>query len=331
MVNVANEVAQLVLKVYTSLPANGKPLLRSNNVREWTVLAGIVIKSLETNKLETVALATGVKASPESVITQSNGKVLHDCHAEVLAIRAFNVYVLEKGTSHIGEIYMYISHPPCGDASMSALNGGEDWEVESVEEIPLLIRGRAHYNQTGRIRTKPGRQDSRLTMSKSCSDKLCLRQSRGLLLTPLKFMYANTNTDASFQTSEPARNLFLTAIVCPVILPDFDRAFSRWNPSHRFQYMKTDVEFVDGNSTNAVPSPCSLVWTLGSKEVIANGVKQGSKGVPSRLSRRCIAEKVCANLPKEKRPSTYSEMKTNTIWPHGWIRTSLDDFTISAE
>lgn len=341
-----DRIASLVISKYNSLPNNGKPLIRSNGVKEWTILAGIVVHNTSTDALECVALGTGVKACSEAIISDCKGQILHDCHAEILAIRAFNLYIIENGQENIGDIYLYISAPPCGDASMSLLNGGEDWSKGDDEE-KQLIRGRAHYNRLGVIRTKPGRVDSQLTMSKSCSDKLCLRQTRGLLLSPVKYLNSVNVPDAP--------DLFLTALVSPVVLPDFHRAFTRWNPIHPFKYLQTNIVFPGGNDADIIkyaslksnneantnveltpttfdakktaPSPLSIVWTPDHREVIANGIKQGSKKTPSIVSRFKIAELVCSAT--NVHPKLYSGFKAKSCsWPAGWIRTSADDFEL---
>ena len=46
--------------------------------------------------LTCLALATGMKCLPASKLSVADGYVLHDWHAEVLAIRAFNHFILEE-------------------------------------------------------------------------------------------------------------------------------------------------------------------------------------------------------------------------------------------
>ena len=46
--------------------------------------------------LTCAALATGMKCLPHSKIPHANGNVLHDSHAEVLAIRAFNRFLVDE-------------------------------------------------------------------------------------------------------------------------------------------------------------------------------------------------------------------------------------------
>lgn len=328
-----DKVASIVLEQYRILPAKGKPLVRSNGVKEWTVLAGVVVE--RGGQWECTALATGLKAMPEKVISGCGGTILHDMHAEVLALRGFNRWLLAQAaslrapaenwwverSSKSGKfkarenmrVFLYVSAPPCGDASMS-LFAGETW---ASRPEGLLIRGRNHFDCLGYIRTKPGRQDSELAMSKSCSDKLALKQQTGIVLGPVLHVY------------EP---LYLTELVCPV-LPDFERAFRRWPAVHYFQWHTPQIEFVDGQDESKTPSPTSLVWVKsGVHESIVNGVRQGSKpgsgkGV-SALSRREIAETV-RTLVGSDSETNYVAWKTRPkLYPAGWQQTASDDFIV---
>jgi len=44
----------------------------------------------------TVLIRTGMKCLPHTSISQANGCVLHDWHAEILAIRSFNRFLLQE-------------------------------------------------------------------------------------------------------------------------------------------------------------------------------------------------------------------------------------------
>ncbi|KAI1176491.1 adenosine deaminase/editase [Nemania sp. FL0916] len=148
-------VASLVLQEFDRLPAKRKPTVRDNGLREWVPLSGIVAEGKD-GKLTCLSLATGMKCLPSSKLPQARGNVLHDWHAEVLTIRAFNCFVLDecealasgsKATSEFIQfrsddlttnaasyhvhwnhqpfvwredvlLHMYCSEAPCGDASM---------------------------------------------------------------------------------------------------------------------------------------------------------------------------------------------------------------------
>ncbi|KAI1300419.1 adenosine deaminase/editase [Xylaria venustula] len=88
-------IASLVQKEFDKLPAKRKPVIRDNGLREWVPLSGIVAEE-KTGRLTCLSLATGMKCIPSSKLPRAQGNVLHDWHAEVLAIRAFNCFVLDE-------------------------------------------------------------------------------------------------------------------------------------------------------------------------------------------------------------------------------------------
>ena len=144
----------------------------------------------ETVKCE--ALGTGMKCLPFSKIPTSNGNILHDSHAEVIAIRAFNRFLLGEAfkllshpsdESHIlrwrteaerskpghGQPFaikpelrlsMYCSEAPCGDASMELIMARQPdatpWPVEPQGEAATKLMGRECFSQLGVVRRKPG-------------------------------------------------------------------------------------------------------------------------------------------------------------------------------
>lgn len=269
--------------------------MRANGVKEWTVVAGVVI--CIRGSLECISVATGVKAMPDTSL--HNGEVVHDMHAEILALRAFNLYLLEHDLKDF-ESYLYVSKPPCGDASLSLFQG-EVWP-SSAGDSTEIIRGRAHFGAQGRIRTKPGRADSALTMSKSCSDKLARRQVQGFACSLLR---------------SKGQQWYLSGLVCPEIPKvDFQRAFGRWEPISQFKWLETALKPPDGDSPTAI----SLVWTPDLYEVLFNGRLQGSRK-PSRLSRLRMAQSAGLS-PSE----AYYSTKVRNFYPPGWVRTASDDF-----
>lgn len=209
-----------------------------------------------------------MKCLPSSKLPQAQGNVLHDWHAEILAIRAFNRFLLEEcrqlalggpsmtspflrrrtaeemispssdrsssggrdcenvNNSSSSEreresetcnywhaqpfawredvaLHMYCSEAPCGDASMeltmAAQTDASPWEIPipPASPVPLsssssppagptptltpTLPGRAYFSLLGAVRRKPSRGDAPPTLSKSCSDKLALKQCTSLL------------------------------------------------------------------------------------------------------------------------------------------------------
>lgn len=137
--------------------------------------------------------STGMKSLPLSKLPQARGCVIHDSHAEILALRAFNAYLLEECARLLAgkttqlmclrrrelaertpaepqafaildgiNIHMYCSDVPCGDASMEFVMASQTdatpWSADSkastLADDQLL--GRGHFDQLGVVRRKPG-------------------------------------------------------------------------------------------------------------------------------------------------------------------------------
>ncbi|KAI8627836.1 adenosine deaminase/editase [Xylariaceae sp. FL1651] len=260
----ADSIASLVQQEYEKLPAKRKPVIRDNGLREWVPLSGIVAEGKD-GKLTCLSLATGMKCLPSNKLPLAQGNVLHDWHAETLAIRAFNRFVLDEcqalanGSRNTSEfircrssaemvstldsterhdndsfwhgqpfawreevlLHMYCSEAPCGDASMELTMASQadatPWAIPQashasdptspeltsplpsnvlsspVSESDSILPGRGYFSQLGIVRRKPSRADAPPALSKSCSDKLALRQCTSLLssLTSLFVCPAN--------------------------------------------------------------------------------------------------------------------------------------------
>ena len=191
--------------------------------------------------------------------------ILHDCHAEILAIRAFNFWLLTECRSLLAQeeragrspseassnstssflrrrysssgnnaslpisngsssswqrfelhpdikIYMYCTCAPCGDASMELCMAAQEdatpWDIRDTddpEKQPALLDGRAYFSRLGVVRRKPCRADADATRSKSCSDKLALRQVSSLLSHETSLLVA------------PTQNTYLAGLILPDI------------------------------------------------------------------------------------------------------------------
>lgn len=280
----------------------------------------------ETSSLTCVSLATGMKCLPASKVTQANGNVLHDWHAEVLAIRGFNRWILEEcellaklGRGGEGkwvewttedmhtvqqsdptpnprppfklkadvQIHMFCSQAPCGDASMELTMASQEdatpWTNAAPSSNPDDMIGRGHFDRLGVVRRKPARPDAPVTMSKSCSDKLALKQVTGLL----------SGTAANLVQVD---NCYLRTLVMPeaeTVSEAVKRAFGRegrmkalndWEGTkagHQFRpfgVRTTGRKFAySAQGAEAGGSNLSALWTPRRQEILVNGVLQGRK------------------------------------------------------
>lgn len=78
----------------------------------------------------------------------------------------------------------------------------EDGPEKTSQDAAALI-GRAHFSILGAVRRKPARMDAESTRSKSCSDKLAMRQVSSLLSRETSLLVA------------PTENAYLEGIVLP--------------------------------------------------------------------------------------------------------------------
>lgn len=371
--SLGEEIANEVNKAYEKLGPSCKPVVRSNGVKEWTVLAGVVAVDRYTKGLRLVSVATGVKAMPDALLARGCGKIVHDCHAEILALRALNTVLLKqmeqlkknpaqeqdliKLYSPSGlyilkdnwELALYISTLPCGDASMDLLMQEDEGAMVQDNDciqyvdptITTILRGRLNYSRRRIVRTKPGRFDSKITLSKSCSDKLCIKQAVSVL-----------NCITWSLMAEP---VYLKYLVCPGRLDNLRQSFHdrmQDQNSTPFLFLRCSQNFIDGKQSNEEqPSSMSSVKLFSSEkdiveEAILNGLKNGfytkeskplrkncepivSRYTQWRIYKKLRTELPCMSYLQFKAHSTRrNELLSNVrrhLSPQGWISTSKDD------
>lgn len=386
----ANSITELVYIEYDKLKPTSKPRDKSNGIKECTVLAAIVAidKNHPENAFDILTMTTGVKATPDTELVRSGGKMLHDCHAEILAIRGFNAFLLEeminlqKGETSkyllsTGDKFrwngkwslaLFISRLPCGDASMDSVDSStdEDKLINMSDDDPYqyvlphhkeTLRGRFNFKKKGYVRTKPGRQDSKITLSKSCSDKICIRQVISL------------NNAFTYKMMED--QIYLDYMIIPNI--DLksrsslkrcfeDRLVDCPYPVHPFQILSSDIPFKDDIVKGKEPCPLSTIKLLyGSnnsvlEQTVLNGVKNGSytkgrkplrKNCEPILSRYALWKKYSQLVTENKlindKITTYDNFKRDLsqdrnemiisvkkwlVRGEDWISTYHDDFKL---
>lgn len=136
-----------------------------------------------------------MKCLPAAKVPQARGFLLHDWHAEVIAIRAFNRLLLDeclelaacphKSSSVLRrrdaqevsgsqglqpfticeniKIHMYCSDAPCGDASMELVMDAQQDATPWPLTVPVAVAkgdiqslpGREYFSELGIVRRKP--------------------------------------------------------------------------------------------------------------------------------------------------------------------------------
>lgn len=322
-----------------------------------------------SSTLTCASVATGMKCLPANKLDQAKGNVLHDWHAEVLAMRGFNSWILDEcaalaqsGKEADGkwvewapddseetsqqpkppfrlkpdvQIHMFCSQAPCGDASMELTMASQQdatpWINAAPSSNPEDMLGRGHFDRLGVVRRKPARPDAPVTMSKSCSDKLALKQLTGLL----------SGTAAQLVQVE---GCYLRTLVMPAaetVSEAVTRAFGRegrmkglneWEGTeagHKFRPFEvrtTARKFAySAQGAEAGGSNLSALWTPRRQEVLVNGVLQGRKqfdvkgaSIASRrgLWKLALQVAVMTGVPavlSTLEKATYAEVKERAI------------------
>ncbi|KAF8322262.1 adenosine deaminase/editase [Clavulina sp. PMI_390] len=310
-----DEIARACLNIWDRLMRSGA--FKFLKPSFYTICAGIVF-ALEpltdhgtqiSPLIECVSIGAGSKCLPQSSLSSLKGDAIHDSHAEILARRAFVVWLISEMSQMYSQpdyqslwllgsddvkrvslkpgvsVHLYVSTLPCGDASTWMLALDQDPTMAALKDsTPKMtpqpgttIRGRDNYSAFGALRTKPGRADSSPSASMSCSDKIASWTYLGLqgaLLSPLL---------------EP---IYLDTIVIGGQLPELrdqlrtecERAFSSRSVSqapimgsHSFHIpcvAFTDLVFSHGSGASMCAE--SVSWNAhGKVDVLVNGRLRG--------------------------------------------------------
>jgi tRNA-specific adenosine deaminase 1 len=201
------------------------------------------------------------------------------------------------------------------ELTMTAQDDATPWEVPAPaagEPPEQSLLGREFFSRLGVVRRKPGRRDAPPTLSKSCSDKLALKQCTSLLCSITSLFI------------EP-QNAYIDTLIVPTSQYTeigYERSFSprgrmkplegcSWQDGYSFKPFSietTELEFsfskktVAGRAEKIAPSPVGAAWSsLMISEPIVGGILQGKKPSDvrgaSRTSRRqmWLAAKDLAN------------------------------------
>lgn len=348
-----------------------------------------------------------MKCLPASKIPSARGAVLHDWHAEVLVIRAFNHFVLQECKAVVTDgkdspyirrtistatdeppeqkhhfcwredvtLHMYCSEAPCGDASMeltiSAQQDASPWETplpphlmpEEVSAPEVALLGRACFSQLGVVRRKPARADAPPSLSKSCSDKLALKQCTSLLGSPAALLVSPAGVylsslvlpESQFSAAACERCFSARGRLAPL-----GAAEAEWRQGYvfrPFEVRTTSLEFEysrrgpgHGEGLRYVASNLATAWSCnGLAENLIGGVIQGWKQSDARAGSAVSRGKMWAlqhEVSRQVRPDgipptlgTYGALKdgpelamrrrvkkdVRTEALKGWVRNTGDD------
>ncbi|KAL1907521.1 hypothetical protein Sste5344_006712 [Sporothrix stenoceras] len=206
---------------------------------------------------------------------------------------------------------------------MAAQDDASPWDtpVASAEDgsgSTALLSGRGFFSRLGTVRRKPGRADAPPTLSKSCSDKLALRQCTTLLsgLTSLlvapstRLCLRSIVLPASQYSETGCRRCFSAEADIGRLAPVTGRTWPGGYAFVPFTVQTTKLEFDFSKrspsmaSSKHASSNLSVAWTLnGINECLVNGVLRGRKAfdptgasVVSRRQMWKLAQQVATRL-----------------------------------
>ncbi|ANZ78063.1 BA75_05094T0 [Komagataella pastoris] len=353
----ADRIADAVFQVYETdkiLAQNkaAKPVTRTNGVEEWTVLASILM--IQDNQVKPLTLTTGVKCMPDEALRNSRGRIVHDMHAEILSLRALQKFIIEDMDSQRVlektqkgfkvkdgiEFALYISELPCGDASIKeaerweygfGIVDGKSKRIKLSESV--LLRGRSDVSDLGKVRTKPGRGDSLVSLSKSCSDKLVKIQKVGLFNGVLSQIVSQKHLKYLVLPEVPGSSEGIT------------RCFTRLE-GKRMTILTTSRDFVHCRKDGKLPCNISMLYLVDQQlELLCKGIKNGTKGISdknsSMVSRYNLTKAIEKHLSREKLElatksyyqlkkdgDRYEQAEKSKADLGNWVPTYRDDFAL---
>ncbi|KEF57933.1 uncharacterized protein A1O9_05855 [Exophiala aquamarina CBS 119918] len=170
----------------------------------------------------------------------------------------------------------------------------EPWQHEDVNELRQTLQGRGHFSMLGFVRRKPARADAEPSNSKSCTDKLAIKQFLSVIAFPNDLFIEKTD-NAYLRTLIVYADQYNETGYCRAFGPEgrlsrislrgkfFD--VSKLPPGFpRFAFDRAVLTCASPGQQKPKVSNATALWVLdpgegagGILEVLINGVKQGYK------------------------------------------------------
>lgn len=162
-----------------------------------------------------------------------------------------------------------------------------DKDISIATDLEMPLKGRGYFSELGIVRRKPSRPDAPPTLSKSCSDKLALKQCTSLLSSLVSLLISPDNAYLrSLTLPEPQYSVSGCGRAFGPRGRMMPHQSQRWDGGykyHPFQIRTTKSEFEfsrrSGSSSTEklVPSNLAAAWTPHGEETLIGGVLQGRK------------------------------------------------------
>lgn len=183
----ADKIVQVCVAKYNTLKKTGKP----KTLGEWTLLSCFV-QEKHGCEPKVVALGTGSKCLGAQQLTEG-GCTLHDSHAEVVARRAFMLYLLQQiKNATVGDVsifetnngifslkpniffHFYSSHTPCGDASIFPKQQCPEsaGNILKIDNAFSMATTSEHLHSLGEV-AEAKDVPSTITAEESCLNDVC--------------------------------------------------------------------------------------------------------------------------------------------------------------
>lgn len=197
------------------------------------------------------------------------------------------------------------------------------------------LHGRGYFSALGVVRRKPSRPDAPPTLSKSCSDKIALKQSTSLFSSLTSLLISPSNAyisslilpESQYSVQGCTRAFSIDGRMKEFADKDWENGYS-FKP---FEIKPTSREFRFGKrqiipaEDKLVPSNISASWTPSHFETLIGGVLQGRKQGDIKGASRVSKIKMwklaldisklanATGIVECLEESNYISMKTNTL------------------